>query len=265
MQLPDHPLNCFRHFSIKYVVRDALHGNADPELLRRLLEDLATRADEPAFTKAMARFRLPAPCQPLLFEARTRMQAARGLALRLLERDDREDLKKLRGETEVLDLASRTIYLATQRALGPTPDADVNCILRCVKRRRFGLARQWSQGQFSALEGYGDAPWLVRLRNAHKETVRALILGGQGDKAREPFDLEGALTELLRAAQAAPCHKGPPPKPWPRQPISALWNRHPLSFCYSHVFPEWPWWWLWPTRTLPEVPWNQGGPSLLAG
>lgn len=263
MELPNHPLNRFLYVSAEGLAGLVLRNQIEAPRLQEIIDRLIHRTDEDAFRRTLARLpALPPHCQPIVDEACSRMKACRVL---LQTPTDPTALKSLHKETCVLRLATAMLSLATRRAMGPTPNADVNCILRCVSRGRFGLAKKWAQGQLHALQGYGDARWLVRKRGAYRKVIQALILRGQGDKACQPFDLDGALAQLAQTAQQSPRHHGPPQQPSPRQPISALWTRDPLNVCYSHVFPDWPWWWLWPQRTLPEVPWNQGGPTLISG
>ena len=79
---------------------------------------------------------------------------------------------------------------------------------------------------------------------------KALKLSKQGDRAERPADLPGALAELQRVGMLLPVPEGPQPcdRLEKRQPLCSIWRKDPGNFIISRAFPEWPWWWIWPTR-----------------
>ena len=170
----------------------------------------------------------------------------------------RAGLEELQQESHVLDTAISITFIASLRAMGPTPHGPVNCLINCASQRRYELVREIAERELLSA-ATDETPWRAQMRAAMTGVIHALPVNRRGEKARRPVALDGALADLTRAAMRMVCHQGPPvyDKETPAQPISALWSAHPLDLCLTRVFHDWPWWWIWPTKPLPEVPLRQ--------
>ena len=260
MTCPNHLLNRFYIpvVGFKYVLQRAIEGRLEESEVRSELEKIVAYADEEEFCRATEHFPLLlSRCQVILQEVITRFGNCRVMASKLLESGiHRAGLEELQQESRVLDTAISITFIASLRAMGPTPHGPVNCLINCASQRRYELVKEIAERELLSAD---ETPWCVQMRAAMTGVIQALPVNRRGEKARRPVALDGALADLTRAAMRMVCHEGPPDcdNETPAQPISALWSAHPLDLCLTRVFPDWPWWWIWPTKPLPEVPLRQ--------
>jgi len=131
--------------------------------------------------------------------------------------------------------------VAAERAMGPTPDGDINVLLHLADRQNFRSLKFACRCYRDALKSWPLEPWTRQHLAALRRTLGELNLCEKGDRAERAPDLPGALAELKRVGMLLPVPEGP-------QACDHLEQRGPLSGIISRAFPDWPWWWIWPTR-----------------
>lgn len=263
MDFPDRPFAGFRLpcMPLKFMALRAARGQLDEVEFRAALTDLVAFADADALRQEALQYPLlRRHCQPVLDEVEARLRSFRLLAGGLLERHpEAKGLKALERQRDVLRHILGILFVASERAMGPTPDGEVNVILRLAIGRCISPLRFRCRGYRDALRSGPRKSWMERHIAALGRVLEALRLWGKTDRADRTPDLLSAMEDLTRAAMLLPAYHGPPhcPKPPKREPISAIWRKNCCDFCISRVFPDWPWWWLWPTRELPQLSVNE--------
>lgn len=254
MEYPDQPFHRFRFLGIPFelMAHQAARGELDEPTFRNAMTRTVVFADLDTFRQECLQYPLLAThCQVVVDAATTWLRRCRRLAQRLLGQGaEVKGLRKLERHYQVLGEIMGILVVAAERAMGPTPDGSVNVLLRLADRRKFSRLKLGCECQRDALKSWPLEPWGKRQIAALGRVLEALRLRDKGDRADRPPDLEGALDELKQAGMLLPVPEGPEACDIleKREPISAIWRKDCCDFIISRAFPEWPWWWIWPTR-----------------
>ena len=254
MDYPDKPFQRFRFLGIpfKRMAQQAALGQLDELAFRTYLKRAVAFADLHAFQRECLQYPLlQAHCQVVMADTTTWLRSFRSLALRLLEQGaEVKSLKQLNKHYQVLDEIVPILVVAAERAMGPTPDGDINVLLRLAAQRNFSRLKFACKSNRDALASWPLEPWRKEQIAALHQLLEELKLRERGDRADRPPDWRGALAELKRVGMLLPVPEGPQPCDLleKREPVSAIWRKDVCNFIISRAFPDWPWWWIWPMR-----------------
>ncbi len=254
MDYPQRPFKRFRFLGIPFqrLAQQAAQGELEELAWRTELGRAVAFADRAAFHRECRQYPLlRAHCQVVTDDATTWLKRFRTLADRLLAQGPEvKGLKQLDKHYQVLEEIMGILAVAAERAMGPTPDGDINVLLRLASQRNFGRLKFACRCYRDALASWPLEPWTRQHLEALRGVLAALKLREKGDRAECAPDLAGALAELKRVGMLLPVPEGPQPcdQLEQREPVSGLWRKDAGNFIISRAFPDWPWWWIWPTR-----------------
>ena len=163
MDYPGQPFRRFRFLTIpiEAMARQAASGQFDKLAFRTDLARAAAFADLPAFqTECLRHPLLQVHCRMLTEDAATWLRRFRRLARHLLEKGaESKALRRLDKHYQVLDEIMSILTVAAERAMGPTPDGDINVLLRLAAARNYNRLKFGSQCYRDALSSWPLEPW----------------------------------------------------------------------------------------------------------